>query len=52
MLPDNVGLRLTSFIKGGNEYQACVKSVDDKNVTVFVKEVKRAKKFTNIPSFT
>lgn len=52
MLPDSIGIRLISFIKGGNEYQACVKSVDDKNITIFIKEVKRAKKFSNQPSFT
>lgn len=52
MLPDNVGIRLISFIKGGNEYQACVKGVDDKNVTVFIKETKRAKKFSNQSSFS
>ncbi len=52
MLPDSVGIRLISFMKGGNEYQACVKGVDDKNITIFVKEIKRAKKFENQPSFT
>ena len=52
MLPDNVGIRLISFMKGGNEYQACVKGVDDKNVTVFIKETKRAKKFSNQSSFS
>ncbi len=52
MLPDSLGIRLVAFIQGGNEYQACIKSVDDKNVTVFIKEVKRSKKFVNQPSFT
>lgn len=52
MLPDNIGIRLISFMKGGNEYQACIKSLDDKNLTVFIKETKRAKKFTNQPSFS
>ena len=51
MLPDSIGMRLTSFIQGGNEYRANVKSVSDKSVTVFVKEVKRAPKFKNQPSF-
>lgn len=51
MLPDNVGIRLAAFIKGGNEYQACIKGIDDKIVTVFIKEVKRAKKFSNQSSF-
>lgn len=52
MLPDSVGVRLISFMKGGNEYQACVKGVDEKNITIFIKEIKRAKKFENQPSFT
>ena len=51
MLPDNVGMRLTSLIKGGNEYQACIKALDEKNVTIFVKEVKKMAKFKNQPSF-
>lgn len=52
MLPDNVGIRLLSFMKGGNEYVGCIKSIEDKSVTVFIKEVKRAKKFSNQSSFT
>ncbi len=51
MLPDSLGIRLIAFMKGGNEYQACIKSVDDKNVTLFIKEVKRAKKFFDQSSF-
>ncbi len=52
MLPDNIGIRLIGFMKGGNEYQACIKGVDDKNVTVFIKETKRAKKYFNQSSFS
>lgn len=51
MLPDNIGMRLVTFIRGGNEYQACIKALGEKSVTVFVKEVKRATKFRNQPSF-
>jgi len=51
MLPDNIGMRLTALIKGGNEYQACIKAMDEKNVTVFIKEVKKMAKFKNQPSF-
>ena len=51
VLPDNLGMRLVSLIKGGNEYQACIKSISEKNVAVFIKEVKRAPKFKNQPSF-
>ncbi len=52
MLPDSVGIRLIGFMKGGNEYQACIKGVDDKSVTVFIKETKRAKKYSNQSSFS
>lgn len=52
MLPDNIGTRLIPFIKEGNEYKACIKSVDDKNVSIFIREVKRSSRFKNQPSFT
>jgi len=52
MLPDDIGMRLISLIKGGNEYKACIMSADDKKVIIFVKEVKKSKKFANQPSFT
>lgn len=51
MLPDSVGSRLIKFMKGGNEYSAFVKASDEKNVTVFLKETKKMKKFQNQPSF-
>lgn len=51
MLPDSLGLRLTNFMEGGNEYQACVKGIDDKSITIFIKETKRVKKFINQSSF-
>jgi tetratricopeptide (TPR) repeat protein len=52
MLPDSVGMRLTSLIKGGNEYTAFVKAIGDKTVTVFIRETKRATRFKNQPSFS
>lgn len=51
MLPDNIGMRLVSFIKGGNEYQACIKALDEKTVTVFIKEIKKVAKYKSQPSF-
>lgn len=51
MLPDNISTRIIKFMKGGNEYVACVKSCDEKNVTIFMKETKKAKKFKNQASF-
>lgn len=51
MLPDNISMRLINFMKGGNEYTSCIKACDEKNVTVFIKEVKKAGKFKNQASF-
>lgn len=51
MLPDSIGMRLTDFIQGGNEYFACIKSVADKSIVVFIKEIKKEPKFKNQPSF-
>lgn len=52
MLPDDIGRRLIRFMEGGNEYDACIKSVDNNKVTIFAREIKRSKFFTNQPSFT
>lgn len=52
MLPDDIGARLIGLINGGNEYQACIMNADDKKVTIFVKEIKKSKKFANQPSFS
>ncbi len=51
MLPDNTSSRLIKLIEGGNIYECYVKSVDDNDVTIFLREKKRAARFKNIPSF-
>ena len=51
VLPDDVGRRLIKLMKGGNTYEACVKSASEHNVCVFVKETKRVSKYKNQPSF-
>lgn len=51
VLPDDIGRRLIKFIKGGNVYDAYVKSIEDHRVAIFIKETKRATKFKNQPSF-
>lgn len=51
VLPDDIGKRLIKFIKAGNKYEAYVKSVSPHKVIVFIKELKRATKFKNQPSF-
>lgn len=50
-LPDDIAKRLTALIKGGNKYDAFVKSVEKKAIDVFIREIERSNKFRNQPSF-
>lgn len=50
-MPEDLSLRLLSLMKEGNKYRAWVKSVTDKSVSLFVKEVYRCPKCNNITSF-
>lgn len=50
-LPDDVGHRLAFLIKGGNTYSAYVKSVTKSQLIIFVRETRRAKKFSDTASF-
>lgn len=51
MLPHDLGNRLINFIDGGNHYEAYVKTVQNNTVIILIKEVKRANRFKNQPSF-
>jgi tetratricopeptide (TPR) repeat protein len=51
VLPDDIGNRLIRFIKGGNKYEAFVKSASHQNVSIFIRELKRSSKFKDQPSF-
>lgn len=51
-LPDDLSARLKKLIKLGNTYQAFIKSANAKDVRVFIRETKRAKKLADIPSFS
>lgn len=51
VLPDDIGKRLIRFIKGGNKYEAYIKSSNHQSVTIFVRELKRTSKFKDQPSF-
>ncbi|OGH19515.1 MAG: hypothetical protein A3F31_03505 [Candidatus Levybacteria bacterium RIFCSPHIGHO2_12_FULL_38_12] len=51
MIPDNIAKRLIAFINGGNMYESYVKSSQNNHVSIFIKEVKRADKFKNQPTF-
>lgn len=51
MLPDNISKRLIKFINGGNKYSLYVKAIESHTVAIFMKEIKRATRFKNQPSF-
>lgn len=51
-LPDDIAIRLTRFIKAGNEYQAFVKCANALEVRIFIREVRRAPSIAHIPSFS
>lgn len=51
MLPEDIGKRLINFMNGGNMYQACIKAINKKSLTIFIKETKRVNKFKNQLSF-
>lgn len=50
-LPDDLAHKLIAFIAGGNQYEAYIKSVTSKSLTIFIREVLRSSRFTNQPSF-
>ncbi len=50
-LPDDLALRLRRLIPMGNCYKAYIKSIDSKEIKVFIKEVEKSQKAKNIPSF-
>lgn len=51
VLPDDLSFQIIRLIKGGNKYQAFVKSVRVNGLTILVRETFRSKKFKNQPSF-
>lgn len=51
MLPDNIGKRLIKFLNGGSSYGAYIKCCEKDKITIFIKEVSRAPRFKNQPSF-
>ena len=51
-LPDDLSARLKKLIKLGNEYLAFIKFANAKEVRVFIRETKRARKLADIPSFS
>jgi hypothetical protein len=50
-LPDDLAARLRNLVKSGNKYQVLMKSVDPKEVKVFIRELEKGPKVQDIPSF-
>ncbi len=50
-LPDDIAARLKHLIKKGNKYQTLIMSVQNKEVSVFVREVEKAAGNEEFPSF-
>lgn len=50
-LPDDISARLRKLIALGNEYSILVKSTVSSDVKIFIREVKRATKLSETPSF-
>ncbi|MBI4058362.1 hypothetical protein HY408_01210 [Candidatus Gottesmanbacteria bacterium] len=51
-LPDDLSHRLLRFILSGNVYDAYVKSVAKNSVILFIRELKKGKRYIHIPSFS
>lgn len=51
VLPDDIAKRLIKFIKAGGIYESYVKSATAHKVTIFLKEVKKASRYKDLPSF-
>ena len=52
VLPDDLAFRLNRLIKAGNTYEAYLKNIEKNRVTLFIREIKRGKKYSNQPSFS
>lgn len=51
-LPDNLSANLRKLIKMGNIYKTFIKSTTCTEVKVFIREMKRSEKLSDIPSFS
>jgi tetratricopeptide (TPR) repeat protein len=51
MLPDDLCKRLIKFINVGNKYEAYARTVESNKITIFIRELKRIKRYKDQPSF-
>lgn len=52
MLPDDLSFKLKILLKKGYSYDACIKAVEDKSITLFIREIKRPKRYLELQSFS
>ena len=50
-LPDDLSFHLRQLIEKGNEYQIYIKGISKNSITIFIKEIKRAKSVAHRPTF-
>lgn len=48
-LPDDIAARLRSLLRKGNKYQVLIKSIDSKEVTVFIRELENKSGIASFP---
>lgn len=51
-IPDDISARIRNLIKEGNKYQVLIKSIEPKEITVFIREIERGPKVANVASFS
>jgi len=51
-LPDDMAYKIGKFMEAGNEYTVHIKRVTKSCVSIFIREIKRGKRFISQPSFT
>jgi len=51
-LPDDIAFRLIKYTSGGNEYSVHIKRITKSCVSLFIREVKRGKRYQNQTSFS
>jgi tetratricopeptide (TPR) repeat protein len=51
-LPDDLSAHIRKLIKYGNKYEAFIKSIEPKDVKVFIREIERSERLADIPSFS
>lgn len=50
-LTDDLSLRIRNLVSAGYSFAACIKSANESEVVIFIKEVERSSRFPNSPPF-